>query len=199
MMKIPGESCESLLEEKKSRFISRVHYVENRNEAIDIIAEQKRNHQQSNHVVYAFIIGDERSETSGMSDDGEPKGTSARPTMEVLKGSEMRNALITTVRYFGGTKLGTGGLVRAYTRAAQAALKHCNIVELKEKRSLTMVLSYSEYEELCRGIQKLSAEIVRTEFSEEVSLDIDVDTHDFLLLKTMVQDISKGKRILRDR
>lgn len=198
-MKIPIQSLETNLEVKKSKFVSRIHYVETRSEAQDIISDAKQSHPQSNHVVYAFVIGDERSEILGMSDDGEPKGTSGRPTMEVLRGSGIRNALLTTVRYFGGTKLGTGGLVKAYTRAAQLAVESCTVEEKKEKKHLKLELSYGEFEELTRRMKGLAAEMVNTEFREEVRVDIDVENQDLSALEKIVQDISRGSRTLRDR
>ncbi|AHC16841.1 YigZ family protein [Salinispira pacifica] len=198
-MKIPIESQESLLEVKKSKFKSRIHYVESRSEAQDIISDVKQSHPQSNHVVYAFVIGDEWSEILGMTDDGEPKGTSGRPTMEVLRGSGIRNALLTTVRYFGGTKLGTGGLVKAYTRAAQLAVESCTVEEKKEKKHLRLELSYGEFEEVARRMKDLAAEIVNTEFHEEVCVEIDVENQDLSALENIVQDISRGRRTLRDR
>lgn len=110
--------------EKKSRFIANIRKVESEAEAAAFIEEIRKKHYDARHHCNAFVIGD-RAQLTRCSDDGEPSGTAGRPMLEVLLGSEIRNVCAVVTRYFGGTLLGTGGLVRAYTQAVQEALKTC--------------------------------------------------------------------------
>ena len=102
--------------EKKSRFIATIRKCENEEEAVAFIEEMKKKYWDARHNCSAFIIGS-RGELTRCSDDGEPSGTAGRPMLEVLTGSGIRNIAVVVTRYFGGTLLGTGGLVRAYTQA----------------------------------------------------------------------------------
>lgn len=110
--------------EKKSRFIANVRKAESEEEAAAFIEEMKKRYYDARHNCSAFVIGS-RAELTRCSDDGEPGGTAGRPMLEVLLGSEIRGICAVVTRYFGGTLLGTGGLVRAYTQALQEALKDC--------------------------------------------------------------------------
>ena len=107
--------------EKKSRFISTIRKCETEEEAVAFIEEMKKKYWDARHNCSAFIIGS-RGELTRCSDDGEPSGTAGRPMLEVLTGSGIRNIAVVVTRYFGGTLLGTGGLVRAYTQSAKDAL-----------------------------------------------------------------------------
>lgn len=115
------------LVEKKSRFIATVHPVETEDEATTFIEEVKKKYWDARHNCSAFVIG-KNAEITRCSDDGEPGGTAGRPILEVLLGEQIRNVAVVVTRYFGGTLLGTGGLVRAYTRAAQLGLAASEIV-----------------------------------------------------------------------
>ena len=110
--------------EKKSRFISTIRKCETEEEAVAFIEEMKKKYWDARHNCSAFIIGS-RGELTRCSDDGEPSGTAGRPMLEVLTGSGIRNIAVVVTRYFGGTLLGTGGLVRAYTQAVKEGLDHC--------------------------------------------------------------------------
>ena len=116
---IQHEECECVI--KGSRFISEIFPVTTQNEARELLKAQKTKYFDATHVVHAFIIGDTAG-IMGMSDDGEPSGTAGRPVLDVLKGSGITNIMLTVTRYFGGTLLGTGGLMVAYREAAKAAL-----------------------------------------------------------------------------
>ena len=110
--------------EKKSRFIATIRKCETEEEAVAFIEEMKKKYWDARHNCSAFIIGS-RGELTRCSDDGEPSGTAGRPMLEVLTGSGIRNIAVVVTRYFGGTLLGTGGLVRAYTQAVKEGLAHC--------------------------------------------------------------------------
>ena len=113
--------------EKKSRFIAAAAPVRSEEEALQIIEQIRKKYWDARHNCYAYVIG-ERGELERFSDDGEPGGTAGKPILEVIKGEELRNTLIVVTRYFGGTLLGTGGLVRAYSAAAKAGIASSVII-----------------------------------------------------------------------
>lgn len=114
--------------EKKSRFIATVRPIESEQEAILFISEMKKKYWDAKHNCSAFIIGS-NSELTRCSDDGEPSGTAGKPMLEVLLGHGITNCAVVVTRYFGGTLLGTGGLVRAYQGAVKAGLEACTLIE----------------------------------------------------------------------
>ena len=118
--KILLKGGEGEIVEKKSRFIATLFPVHSEEEAAAFIESMKKKYWDARHNCSAFVLG-ERAQVTRCSDDGEPSGTAGKPMLEVLLGAEVRNAAVVVTRYFGGTLLGTGGLVRAYTQAVQAS------------------------------------------------------------------------------
>ena len=118
---VPACQTQAEITEKRSRFIGQVWPVSSLEQVQEILAELRRQHYQARHIVYAVRL--HQPETARFSDDGEPQGTAGPPLLELLQRKDMQNCLITVVRYFGGVLLGTGGLLRAYTQAGQAALQ----------------------------------------------------------------------------
>jgi len=116
--------------EKKSRFIATLEPVSSEQEALDFIESVRRKYYDARHNCFAFIIGKD-GKLERCSDDGEPSGTAGRPMLEVLRSAGISEAAAVVTRYFGGTLLGTGGLVRAYTQAMQAAMERCSIVTMR--------------------------------------------------------------------
>ncbi len=146
-IKVPaGLPSKVEIEIKKSKFIGCCFHASNDKEARQIIASVKSEHKLARHVVYAFICGKPGSQNMGMSDDGEPKGTAGKPVLQVLKGSGTTDILCTVVRYFGGIKLGTGGLVRAYTEAAKASLEKLETKYLVSETEITVTVDFSGYD-----------------------------------------------------
>lgn len=130
--------------EKKSRFIGQVEPVTTEEEAYAFIEKIKKKHYDARHNCFAFSIGD-KNPTLRFSDDGEPQGTAGKPILEVINGSGIHNICIVVTRYFGGTLLGTGGLVRAYTDASKEALLNC---ETKLMQLLTPVNIRTNYTDM---------------------------------------------------
>ncbi len=128
--------------EKKSRFIAHVQATCTEEAAAAFIEAEKKRYWDARHHCYAYIIG-EQGETVRYSDDGEPSGTAGRPILEVLTGSGIRNLTLVVTRYFGGTLLGTGGLVRAYTQAAQAGLAASRVAVMQYGHTLTVETDYN--------------------------------------------------------
>ena len=168
-MRIPSHSAAAEIEIKRSRFIALASRVDSADQATQELKTAWEAHPQASHIVYAFQVG-KRGDIFGLSDDGEPHGTAGRPVLEVVKGSGISNLLVMVVRYFGGTKLGTGGLVKAYTGAAQEVLAALPTEKLIQKRGFFISLPYSLYEPVHKLLQSHGAEIEDEEFLTEVSL-----------------------------
>ena len=113
--------------EKKSRFIAEVFPVDSEEAAMEYLEQVRKKHWDARHHCWAYVIGEERVQER-CSDDGEPSGTAGKPILEVIKGEKLHNVLVVVTRYFGGTLLGTGGLVRAYTGASREGLLHSQII-----------------------------------------------------------------------
>ena len=186
---IPAERVQTEIFIKKSRFITTAQVATSVPEARGVIAGARAEMPDANHHVYAFRVGFGNSVTEGMSDDGEPKGTSGPPTLAVLRGSGIGDIALVTTRYFGGTKLGTGGLVRAYTESAQEALSMLK-TELKvEKRLLGLELPYSLYNIVKRLIATHRGEIQEEEFTAQV----------MIIVRFTVDDLAPFTEALQER
>lgn len=128
--------------EKKSRFIATVKRVESEEEAAAFVEAMKKKYWDASHNCSAMVIG-ERGELTRCSDDGEPSGTAGRPMLEVLLSERLRNAAVVVTRYFGGTLLGTGGLVRAYTQAVREGLSGCKLGTMRAGVRLEVLTDYN--------------------------------------------------------
>ena len=194
-MKIFLEGTPTELMVKNSRFRSELEYAETPEAAREIWRLRKTQYDNGGHIVYAFIVG-AQGNIQGCSDDGEPSGTAGRPTLEVLKGSGLTNAILTTARWFGGTKLGTGGLVHAYTASAQAALENIRTRELVPMRELDFTVSYALYEQVKRLLAASGFETKQEEFLSEVRIRGELTAAALPELRTKLRDLSNGKIVL---
>lgn len=130
----------------------------------------------ASHHVPAFIVGHGNSTIEHQSDDGEPSGTAGRPVLQVLKGSKLGDAVLVVTRYFGGQKLGTGGLVRAYTDAAKSVLEITRIGRKTSVDVLQLKIPYPFYERIKRDLEELEVHIQQETFAESVTMDLEVET-----------------------
>lgn len=128
--------------EKKSRFIATIEKIETEEEALAFISKIKKQYWDARHNCYAFVAG-KNQELQRCSDDGEPNGTAGRPMLDVLVREDIHNLVVVVTRYFGGTLLGTGGLVRAYQKAVQEGLKNCVVIEKMQGRMLKIDTDYN--------------------------------------------------------
>lgn len=133
---------EAEITEKKSRFIAELSYVKNEEEAIEFINSVKKNHNNARHHTFAYRYFD-KIIMERQSDDGEPSGTAGLPLLSLLRGEDLVNVVVVVTRYFGGTLLGTGGLVRAYSKAAAEALKKSLIIEKILYRNINIKVDYN--------------------------------------------------------
>ena len=183
-MRVLLENAESEIIVKKSRFIAIAVKSESLEEVKEIVRAVRDKHPKANHVVHAAVIGKSGSLYSA-SDDKEPKNTAGRPALEVLKGSGITNITVCIVRYFGGTLLGTGGLVKAYGDAVKSVLEIVKTEEMREKENLTLAFQYEYYTLLKRLFEQYSVNVVSEDFSTEIriALSIDKDKKDMFILK----------------
>ncbi|WP_018527013.1 IMPACT family protein [Alkalispirochaeta alkalica] len=197
-MDIPVFPVRSETEVRRSRFITDLEGVADRSRAEELIRFRREQHPGATHVVYAFIVGPEGSQLWGMSDDGEPKGTAGRPVLEILKGSGLTNLLVTVVRYYGGIKLGTGGLVRAYGDALRQGLA---LVERQPLRFLScrdITCSYELQNPVRMVLARFGAEIRQEDFSETVRFRVAVDQEKLDALCGELRDVSRGTILIED-
>ena len=162
---------------KKSRFICHVKRVTTEEEARNFIQTVKKEHYKATHNCSAFILG-ERSEMKRSSDDGEPSGTAGVPMLGVLENHQLTNVCAVVTRYFGGIKLGAGGLIRAYAGSVALAIKEIGIVHIKEQLGLRLTLSYSQYQELPNFLKAKQLQEQDTAFTDQVQTTIFVDKDD---------------------
>ena len=186
---VPAETVRTELIIKKSRFLTTIQRATAVSAARESIAALRAAMPGANHHVYAFRVGFGKSVTEGMSDDGEPKGTAGPPTLAVVRGSDVGDILLVTARYFGGTKLGTGGLVRAYTESAQEALRELR-TELKVERQLVGIeLPYSFYDIVKLMIERHNGTIEDETFEAQV----------LVIARFIVPDLQRFSTELRER
>ena len=159
--------------EKKSRFIANVFSVDSIEQAEERIAQMQKKYWDARHNCYAFVIGEGGSLTR-CSDNGEPSGTAGKPILEVIKGAGITNVLIIVTRYFGGVLLGTGGLVRAYTQAAQAGIEASEIGEMVYGVKLHLTTDYSLLSNVQYYLRQENIAIENEVYTDKVECDITV-------------------------
>lgn len=168
------EDGQAELEIKKSRFICSLKRIESEEEAKEFIQEIKKEHWKANHNCSAFVLG-EQNEIQRSSDDGEPSGTAGVPMLEVLKKNELMNVAAVVTRYFGGTKLGAGGLIRAYSGAVANALHEIGIVQGILQQEVFTTIDYSLLGKLQHYLEQKNLQVKDTQFLENVTLCVMVE------------------------
>lgn len=168
------EDGQAELEIKKSRFICSLKRIESEEEAKEFIQKIKKEHWKANHNCSAFVLG-EQNEIQRSSDDGEPSGTAGVPMLEVLKKNEVMNVAAVVTRYFGGTKLGAGGLIRAYSGAVANALHEIGIVQGILQQEVFTTIDYSLLGKLQHYLEQKNLQVKDTQFLENVTLCIMVE------------------------
>lgn len=179
------------IEIKKSRFLAEAFPVSSQEEARKILKEQKAKYSTASHVVHAFVIGKNAS-ILGCSDDGEPSGTAGRPLLEVLKGTGITNWILTVTRWFGGTLLGTGGLVKAYTEAAKTVLLQLECAELVPVVDFTIKTDYKTHERIIRELEQFKTIVLTEDFDTAVTMHCRVQEEFFEPLRAAVLECSAG-------
>jgi len=179
----------------KSRFIGHVKPVESREAAEEFIATIRTKHKAATHNVPAFVIGDQ-FQIQWASDDGEPQGTSGAPIVQLLVKEGITNIAVVITRYFGGIKLGTGGLVRAYTGTTKLALAASGIGAVKELDEVKMKLDYTFHGKLQNLALNGKFQVRNTVFADMVTVDLIMEPEKTEEIKTMISNLMGGSEIL---
>ncbi|MDU3839309.1 MAG: YigZ family protein [Streptococcus mitis] len=183
---------------KKSRFICHAKRVYSEEEARDFITAIKKEHYKATHNCSAFIIG-ERSEIKRTSDDGEPSSTAGVPMLGVLENHNLTNVCVVVTRYFGGIKLGAGGLIRAYAGSVALAVKEIGIIEIKEQAGIAIQMSYAQYQEYSNFLKEHNLMELDTNFTDQVDTVIYVDKEEKENIKAALVEFFNGKVTLTDQ
>ncbi len=192
MLQKPKGSFHVKHTEKRSLFLGDIEEAADRATAEAVIALRRAAYPDASHVVYAFIHGKEKSLQYGMSDDGEPKGTAGRPVLEVLKGSGLTSTVLTVVRFFGGIKLGTGGLVRAYSEAARQCVAGVPRQVVRDLVRCRLTTPYEYLRELQDVLKTLEVVLVDQVYREAVELELTVERSLCEELDRQITDVSRG-------
>ena len=172
--------------DKKSRFIAYICNIESEEQAVKIISEIKKKYWDARHNCYAYILGD-NNEVQRFSDDGEPSGTAGRPMLDVILGEDIYNVAAVVTRYFGGILLGTGGLVRAYSRSLQEGLAASTVIEKTYGISMEVVTDYTGIGK----IQKLP--ILDSEYTDRVVLHLLVPADQIAFVEKAITEGTNGR------
>lgn len=186
------QGAQAQIEEKKSRFIATVVSVETEEEALGFIESMRKKYWDATHNCYAYVIGD-RQEIQRCSDDGEPSGTAGRPMLEVLCGEGIHNAAVVVTRYFGGTLLGTGGLIRAYSLAVQEGLASSEIITRIPGMKLTMTVDYTELGKIQYLLGQRGLAAQDEVYAQNVKLAVLVPETEVLKLKEILTEETSGR------
>ncbi|MCI5734819.1 MAG: YigZ family protein [Eubacterium sp.] len=182
--------------EKKSRFIGYVKPVKTQEEATNFINSIKSKHWDATHNVSAFVLRENNIQRS--SDDGEPSGTAGVPTLDVLLKENLVDTCIVVTRYFGGTLLGAGGLIRAYSHASKIAVEAGHIITMAPCKILSVSVDYSFYDRLNILLADFNANIENSEFTDNVAVTFSIRENTVPLLQDKLTQQSNGKYILKE-
>ena len=191
-IKILDQGGTGELEEKKSRFIANTLPISSQEEAIEFIEKIKKQYWDARHNCFAYVLGD-RHEIQRFSDDGEPGGTAGKPMLDVLLGEDIHNMVVVVTRYFGGTLLGTGGLVRAYSGATKEGLAGSVILEKKQGRQLLLQTSYSDLGKVQYLLMNHSIPILSEDYGADVCFEALVPLEMEKNITELLIDVTNGR------
>lgn len=181
--------------EKKSKFIGYAKPVKTQEDALEFISKIKSKHWDATHNVYAYVLRENNIQR--YSDDGEPSGTAGVPVLDVMLKESLVDVCVVATRYFGGTLLGAGGLVRAYSHTSKIALEAAGIITMAQCSVMSAEVDYSFYDRLNILLSDFSAVILDTSFSDKVYVEFSVKENIADLLNAKLIDVSNGKYALK--
>ena len=187
---VKKESVTELVE-KKSRCIARVCPVSTEQEALDFLASVRAENRTASHNVFAYRLRERN--LSRYSDDGEPSGTAGLPVLDILDRGEITDTVIVVTRYLGGTLLGTGGLVRAYSSAARMGVEEAGVVLMEIAGSYRFSCGYSDYDKAVRIIRDAQADMTGSEFMDEVTISYTADDQKADKIEKALVEMTRGK------
>ena len=178
---VPGEQAEAQTEVRRSRFIARAAPAASREEALAFVEQARRDHPEARHHCWAYSIGAPgRASSAAMNDDGEPSGTAGRPILNVIDHKAIGDLVVVVIRYFGGVKLGAGGLVRAYAGAAEAVLSTLTVSQREPRIQLLLEGGFADEQPLRLELERLGGELLAIDYGQGVSVRVSVplDAHE---------------------
>lgn len=176
---------------EKSTFIGYAKPIKTEEEAIEFVNEIKKKHKDATHNVWAYTVG-ENMNIQRYSDDGEPQGTAGIPTLEVIKKEDLRDVVVVVTRYFGGIKLGAGGLVRAYTKGAKVGIEAGIVIEKVKYTEVKIKIEYTQLGRIQNEIMNLGFKVKDTIYSEDVEIIVYSKIEDVHSLTDRMIDITSG-------
>ena len=186
-----AREAEIIYEEKRSEFIATARHVKDEREAAEFIERVSQNYKDATHNVYAYYLAG--GAHAKYSDDGEPQGTAGAPVLEIIKRSGGEDIAVVVTRYFGGIKLGAGGLVRAYAEAAKRAIEAAEIVTYRLYTEFSLECSYSEHRLFESRFSSLGVKIDDCEFGAGVTMKCAVPASEYQKILSAVSELSSGK------
>lgn len=183
-----SQDGQNQIEIKKSKFICHLFRIDNEEQAREYINQIKKEHYKANHNCSAYLLG-ENFEIQRSSDDGEPSGTAGVPILEVLKKNELQNTLAVVTRYFGGIKLGAGGLIRAYSTSVSEALDKIGIVEGKLQQILAITISYPQLGKLQNYLENEQITIQEINYLENITVKVAIDIKEIEIFIASIIDL----------
>ncbi len=186
-----GKEAEAEFEEKHSLFIGYATPAKTEDEAMSFVNKIRSKHRDATHNVYAYHL--KRGIYVRQSDDGEPQGTAGMPVLDVIRKSGIDDACVVVTRYFGGTLLGAGGLVRAYSAAAKLAIEAAGIVSYESYTELSTTLSYADYQKLSAELPRYGAIIDNTEYAEGVTVHFAIKSEIAADILSRIREMTAGK------
>ncbi len=174
----------------RSRFIAVLAHINSEDEAMEFVARKRKEHYNARHTVYAYRLADG---TARFSDDGEPHSTAGKPVMDVISGAGLYDVVLVVTRYFGGILLGTGGLVRAYSSSAAAAVDNADIVKMTECASMHISCPYSSFDPLKKLLIDFGCEIKDVKYADDVLIEFLVKSADADAISSKIIDKFAGR------
>lgn len=186
-----NDVCKHTLEIKKSQFITWLLPLENKQQAKEYLQLARAEYPDARHYCWAYIMGDNpNSMTAAMSDDGEPSGTAGKPMLNVLQHKPVDNVMAIVIRYFGGVKLGAGGLVRAYSQAVEQCFSVAELSPVVAKCQLVAKVPFADEQWLRHHIEKSDGQIISAEYSHLVTVEIILPQIHFITVKSLLESKS---------
>lgn len=182
------QPAEGRITEKKSKFLSFIFHVESPEEAKEIVDEHRKKYYDARHVCWAYMLGPGREEHRS-NDDGEPSGTAGKPILGQINSYELTNTLIIVVRYFGGTLLGTSGLIKAYREAAEDAVKNAEVVEKTVDETFTIHFEYLLLNDVMRILKQFENVTWEQDFKESCTMKLRIRKSEFQPLRDQLSQI----------
>ncbi len=170
---VPATTLEVETEVKKSRFLARAAYVTNREQAMALLADAKRDYPDARHHCWAYLLGNPASASNAaMNDDGEPGGTAGKPILNVIQHKGVGDVMIVVTRYFGGVKLGAGGLTRAYSAAAEAVMSQLPITQQVAMVKVSLLCDFAQEQPIRHWASQHDTEVLTPDYGQQVTIPL---------------------------